>query len=83
MSTNSTQRELTVFEDPMCYVYVIAILFFLPSFVSQVALLIQIRMHKLASDLSANLLINMGCWTFSLFMGLCCGEFFLRFFGYF
>jgi hypothetical protein len=70
--SNSIQSNL--FDDPVFYVYLIGIFFFLPSFLSQFILLIQIWKHKLINGLSANLLINIILWTIFLFLGLVIGK---------
>jgi hypothetical protein len=72
---------LVFYEDPIFYFYVTSFYLCLPAFTSQVILVFQIYFYRLAGNLSTNLLINIGCWIFNLFIALSMCEFFcgLRF----
>jgi hypothetical protein len=75
MSNNTTVTELSSLDDPVFYVYVLGAVFSAPAILLQTVLLIQIRLHKLYNELSANLLFNIGCWWLLLLLGLCMGGF--------
>jgi hypothetical protein len=77
--TTTSNLSMEMLDDPIFYIYLIGVLFYIPSFISQFILSVQIWKHNLTNNLSENLLINIGCWVIYLFLGLSCGEFFCLF----
>lgn len=75
LTTTQSPAEMHILDDPVFYVFLVAICLYSPAFVSQVTLLIQIWKHRLADGLSANLIINIVIWAVFLFLGISIGKY--------